>query len=124
MPLRRPPDRQREQQGTSLYSRQAVICVPTREAGKPIWLLAVARSTFAASGLPAMSKVIDFPVAGTSDLDRHMARATRYRLRASQISSSLEQETDDERVQTLLSLALSWIQLAENEEWLGVVNRA
>ena len=70
-----------------------------------------------------MSEVIDFPGAATGATSDHLARSTRYRLKASQISLRLEHETDDEKIRSLLSLALSWIQLAENEEWLGVLRR-
>ena len=73
---------------------------------------------------PRMSDVIDFPRAATGDINDHLARSTRYRLKASQISRGLEHEVDDEKVRALLSLALSWVQLAENEEWLGVLHRS
>lgn len=69
-----------------------------------------------------MSEVIDFPGA-VRDVGHYLARSTRYRLKASQISQATEHEVDDEKMRAQLSLALSWVQLAENEEWLGVLNR-
>jgi len=71
-----------------------------------------------------MSDVIDFPgSAANRDVGQHLARSTRYRLRASQISQAAEHEADDVKMRALLSQALSWVQLAENEEWLGVLHR-
>jgi hypothetical protein len=72
-----------------------------------------------------MSNVIEFPhpsaAAFVGNAEIHMARLRKsieYRLRAAELSRRAEVATDAVDVKSLLQDAISWIQLAENEEWL------
>jgi hypothetical protein len=72
-----------------------------------------------------MSNVIEFPPlsapASAGNAELHMARLRKsieYRLKAAVLSRCAEVATDAVEVKSLLQDAVSWIQLAENEEWL------
>jgi hypothetical protein len=72
-----------------------------------------------------MSNVLEFPHASApafvEDAEIHMARLRKsieYRLTAAELSRRAEVATDAVEVKSLLQDAVSWIQLAKNEEWL------
>jgi hypothetical protein len=72
-----------------------------------------------------MSNVIEFPRSSVrafvKDAEKHMARlckAVQYRLKAAELSRRAEVATDAAEVKSLLQDAVSWIRLAENEDWL------
>jgi hypothetical protein len=72
-----------------------------------------------------MSNVIEFPrpsvLAFVKDAEKHMARlrkAVQYRLKAAELSRRAEAATDPAEVKSLLQDAVSWMRLAENEDWL------
>jgi hypothetical protein len=71
-----------------------------------------------------MSNVIEFPQPSAPAFEHaeiHMARlrkSVEYRLKAAELSRRAEVATDAADVKSLLQDAVSWIQLAENEDWL------
>jgi hypothetical protein len=72
-----------------------------------------------------MSNVIEFPRAAAPALVEHaeinmarLGKSVEYRLTAAELSRRAEVATDAVEVKSLLQDAVSWIQLAENEEWL------
>lgn len=69
-----------------------------------------------------MSNIIKFPRTALPLSQAPPAKASgalRYRLRASQLSRIADAQTDEARMLSLVQQALSWIQLAENEEFLA-----
>jgi two-component system, response regulator PdtaR len=74
----------------------------------------------------SMSKIIKFPRSALPPSKTSPAKASgslRYRLRASQLGRIADAQTDEARMLSLVQQALSWIQLAENEEFLAQADR-
>jgi two-component system, response regulator PdtaR len=65
-----------------------------------------------------MSDVIKFPQKGSPARPASTTRSTKYRLRASQLGRQADAEPSEQKMLAFLHQALSWIQLAENEELL------
>jgi two-component system, response regulator PdtaR len=65
-----------------------------------------------------MSDIIKFPKTSLADSSPG-ERALRYRRRASQLGRIADAQTDESRMLHLIEQALSWIRLAENEEFLA-----
>jgi CheY-like chemotaxis protein len=73
-----------------------------------------------------MSDIIQFPRSALPASRPSPAKASeslRYRLRASELGRIADVQTDEARMLALVQLALSWIQLAENEEFLAQAAR-
>jgi CheY-like chemotaxis protein len=70
-----------------------------------------------------MSDVIKFPPQNSSEPAAprvHLvSRSIRYRRRAARLGQQADAETSEEKMLPLMHQALSWIQLAENEEFLA-----
>ncbi len=68
-----------------------------------------------------MTEIIAFPKLKAVALgdSSKLLTSTQYRLRASALARTAEAQDDDEEARLLLQLATSWIELAENEEWLA-----
>lgn len=74
----------------------------------------------------SMSEIIKFPRNALPPAKAPPAKASeslRYRLRASQLGRIADAQTDEARMLSLVQQALSWIQLAENEEFLAQAAR-
>jgi hypothetical protein len=58
------------------------------------------------------------------DLSTFTPDSLRYRQKASLLGQKASVESDIEKVRAMLDLAVSWIQLAENEELMASESRA
>ncbi len=58
------------------------------------------------------------------DLSTFTPDSLRYRQKASALGQQASVESDIEKVRAMLNLAVSWIQLAENEELMASESRA